>query len=268
MSQVSLNYSNIGNDSNAHEIVQPPRPGTSKSFFNHSPALSQISYDNDSQHAAGNVNRRLFGTPFPSDQLSRIASTPFIPQTTSSQSDPVSAMQQIGLVNTRKRRLEDLFGDIRDLDDDHESQQLFAAIAKKAKSEEEIDLEMIEQIIEKRKQFMAQLNPLKNTKLGKLEALHKFKMQNLSYRLPKFPFTTLVRYDKERVYVRMHSTEFEDKQIEDIHFTKKHFSDLLGSSREEIWTRAQEIVSFQIIHYKPTKYAIPNIFFNYLRFIR
>lgn len=248
LSQVSLNSSNTSKN--------PSRPGTSKSFFQHSPALSQISFgtnEQDNVDEGNHVNRRLFGTPHPSDQhRSRIASTPFVPQAISppprqQQLDPISALQEIGLANTRKRRLEDLFGDIRDIDDDQQSEYLFAAIAKKAKSEEQIDLEMIERILEKRKQLMAQLNPLKNTKLDKLEALHKFKMQNLSYSLPRFPFTTLVRYDAERLYVRMHSTEFEDKQINEIKFTKKSFAGLLGDSRDEIWTRAQEIVNLNLI---------------------
>lgn len=111
------------------------------------------------------------------------------------------------------------------------------------RSEEEIDMEMIEKILEKRKLLLAEMNPLKNTNLDRLEALHKFKMQNLSYAVPKYPFTAIRRSDSDRIYVRTHSEEFEAKQIADIHFANRNFGGLLGEARETIWAKAQEIVS-------------------------
>lgn len=220
-----------------------------RSFFQQSPALSQISFNQDSQlnedeagPSSAAVNRRLFGTPFPTGR-SRIASTPFGAAATSSQyhQRPDEALNEIG-VQTRKRRLEDLFGDIRDIEEEQEDDQMFRAISKKMRSEEEIDLELIELILEKRKRLLAELNPLKNNNLDRLEALHKFKMQNLSYSVPKYPFTAIRRSDAERIYVRTHSEDFETNEINEIHFANRNFGGLLGEAREEIWSKAQAIV--------------------------
>lgn len=230
----------------SHNISIPAadhsRPGTSKSFFQESPALSQISFGSTA-HQEGGVNRRLFGTPHPGgDGNGRVASTPFAPQAASAQ-DILAEYQQLGLENAaRKRRLEDLFGDIGDIDEE-QVELNYQALAKKSRTEEEIDMEMIEKILAKRRVLQAQLNPLKNTNLDKLEALHRFKMQNLSYTLPRYPFTTLVRYDRERVYVRMHSMEFEEKQIDEVSFGKNGgIGGLLGAARQEMWMQAQQIV--------------------------
>lgn len=239
------------NPMNATQQQRPPaaadlsqssqRPGTSKSFFQHSPALSQISHD--ATAAGGGANRRLFGTPH-----GRIASTPFVAaqQQPAAAEQVLSEYQQMGLLaNARKRRLEDLFGDINDIEED----AFEDALAKKSRSEAEIDLEMIEKILRQRKQLQAQLNPLRNTHLDKLEALHRFKMQNLSYSLPKWPFTTLVRFDRERLYVRHHSTEFEAKQIDEISIScgaiggGRNVATLLGADvKQTLWTDAQKIV--------------------------
>lgn len=223
--------------------AKTPHP-VARSFFQQSPALSQISFNQDANDdetagpSSAAVNRRLFGTPFPTGR-SRIASTPFSTAAASSQ-HPDDALNAIGL-NTRKRRLEDLFGDIRDIEEEQDD-HMFQALAKKMRSEEEIDMEMIELILEKRKLLLAELNPLKNTNLDRLEALHKFKMQNLSYAVPKYPFIVIRRSDAERIYVRTHSEDFETAQINDIHFANQNFGGLLGEAREEIWSKAQEIV--------------------------
>lgn len=217
------------------------RPGTSRSFFQESPALSQISFGTTATQEGG-VNRRLFGTPHPGDSNRRTASTPFAPQAASAQ-DILTEYQQLGLENAaRKRRLEDLFGDIGDIEEE-QVERGYHALAKKCRTDEEVDMEMIEKILAKRRMLQAQLNPLKNTNLDKLEALHKFKMQNLSYTLPQYPFTTLVRYDRERIYVRMHSMEFEEKQIDEVSFGKNGgIGGLLGAARQEMWMQAQQIV--------------------------
>lgn len=220
-----------------------------RSFFQQSPALSQISFNRDANldeddeagPSSAAVNRRLFGTPFPTGR-SRIASTPFAAAATSSQyHHPGNALDEFGLIS-RKRRLEDLFGDIRDIEEEQDD-QMFRAISKKMRSEEEIDLELIELILEKRKTLLAELNPLKNTKVDRLQVLHKFKMQNLSYSVPKYPFTAIRRSDAERVYVRTHSEDFETAQIDNIHFANRNFGGLLGEAREDIWSKAQAIVS-------------------------
>lgn len=155
------------------------RPPSAMSLLQ-SPALSQISRDG------------LIYTPGPNGtkRPSKFASTPFAPSQPIHEKDPSASSSQqhpqhIALneiqnfaFNSRKRRLEDLFGDIYDIEEED-------AVAKKCKSEEERDMEVIEKILEARKRFMEQLNPMKHSNLDKLEAFHKFKMENLSYCVPK-----------------------------------------------------------------------------------
>lgn len=192
-----------------------------------SPQLSQIS------QSSNVINRRLFDdTPH---QEKRTSSTPF------PRNDPLAEIQNIGLVNNnRKRRLEDLFGDINDIEDFQDLD--FGNMAKKTRSEEEIDLEMIEKILVARQKNREQLNPLRSTEVDRLEALHHFKMQNLSYSVPKWPFISLVRSDTERVYVRMHSEEYETDRINEVDLKTKGFSGLLGDAKQQIWNSARELV--------------------------
>lgn len=234
---------------NSSTTVKPtqtksPRPGTSKSFFQNSPALSQISQEHLSQQ---HVNRRLFGTPNPQQyqQNHRIASTPF--PTSASQSSlhltNIASSSQNPPVSS-KRRLEDLFGDINDIIDDDDPfnyNDNNTMLAKKSKTHEEIELEMIDQILTHRKQLRMTMNPLKKTNLDKLEALHEFKKRNLSESLPKWPFIAMINDNHDRIYVRMHSEEFEDKQIDEISFGNRYGS-LLGSSKDEMWRLAQKLV--------------------------
>lgn len=85
-------------------------------------------------------------------------------------------IQNLGV--KRKRRLEDLFGDIYDLEEEDN-------YMKKHKNDEERDLDTIDRIIEARKAFQTQINPLKVTNFDRFEALHKFKRDNLSRTIPK-----------------------------------------------------------------------------------
>ncbi|XP_055546969.1 chromosome transmission fidelity protein 18 homolog [Wyeomyia smithii] len=232
----------------------PPRASTAFSHYSRgpldSPRLSQINEDSPLQSPAfsqiprnsSTINKRLFDTPGPS-RYGRLASTPF-PENADAgilAADPLSEIQNIGL-NPRKRRLDALFGDIQDIEDDEHilCQQVYT---KKTKTEEELDMELIEKILEARKRFQAVVNPVKSTGLDRAEALHRFKMQNLSYSVPKWPFATIVRSDNERVYVRFHSEEFETNAINEINCFKNGINGLLGDAKERIWNEAKEIVS-------------------------
>jgi hypothetical protein len=86
-------------------------------------------------------------------------------------------IQNIGV--KRKRRLEDLFGDIYDI-------ELEDALLKRHKTEEQRDFETIQKILDARKLFDSQVNPLKKTNYDRYEAMHKFKKENLSRTIPKY----------------------------------------------------------------------------------
>lgn len=151
-------------------------------------------------------------------------------------------------VNPRKRRLEDLFGDIDDIVRDEELAKVYYRtdheenMQKKARLEEEIDREMIEKILAVRTAHRIKANDhSKRTKLEQLEALQKFKKQNLSESVPLWPSIPVFGDNGERIHVRMHSEEFEINQLNDVNF-RKGYANLLGDHADRVWDDAQTIV--------------------------
>lgn len=141
----------------------------------------------------------------------------------------------------RKRCLEELFGDIQDIDDIDDGNICETMIAKRKKTEKEIDLEMIERILELRKQRVVEVNAAKFDDLDRLEALQKFKEQNLSNSIPKYPFIP-IRSDGDRIYVRFHSEDFESERIREIQCGKSFGSIMSQTTKEQMWAMAQKMV--------------------------
>lgn len=228
------------------------------SFFTNNTQLSQITTDDPV------VNRRLFGTPLNSNNASnRMASTPFVGQTMDTpnpyrfrfddgddfefENNLPPPMDQ-NPHQHRKRRLDDLFGNIDDILQEENRVQVFYSedieenAKKKARSEEETDKALIDRILAARAEFQARSSQLKkHSKLQELEALHKFKARNLSETYPQWPCIPVVCNDRDRIYVRMHSEEFEKNQLNELSLRRRH-QQLLGNSTEDIWNEAQKIV--------------------------
>ncbi|XP_037047401.1 chromosome transmission fidelity protein 18 homolog [Bradysia coprophila] len=185
------------------------------------------------------LNRKLFDSPYPTNP--RTSSTPFsnapAMPTTSTQLSQEIFRSGFG---ARKRCLEELFGDIQDIDD-IDDRNIETIIAKRQKTEEEIDLEMIERILELRKQRVVEVNAAKFDDLDQLEALQKFKEQNLSSSIPKYPFIP-IRSDGDRIYVRFHSEDFESERIREIQCGKSFGSIMSVAAKEQMWALAQKMV--------------------------
>lgn len=153
------------------------------------------------------MNRRLFTTPGASSGPKRFSSTPFYGKQSKvhriedvledideleevAENGAFNELQRVG-TNRNKRKLEELFGDdspkkTYDRNLVYADESFFDKEAKKAKQEEERDLEIIEKITEARKQKRDVQNPGRLLDhLEKLNALHDFKMRNLSYTVPK-----------------------------------------------------------------------------------
>ncbi|EDV31227.2 uncharacterized protein Dana_GF14649 [Drosophila ananassae] len=241
------------------EIMDTTRMGNSSLA---SPQLSQITFGASQLEGesglGGPVNRRLFGTP-KGPSAGRMCSTPFqrmpaiqelentqlssrVPQ----EKDPepllnaaAQQLQELGLKNTNKRRLErDLFGDIDDLF--HESYE--DPMVKKAKTEERRDNEAIEKILELRRKMRESSKTLRKDDVSRLRALHDFKMRNLSYEIPNWPFLAIQRSDLERIYVRFHSEDYEKRQLEMVSARGEVEGSLLGEAKEKVWQEAKELV--------------------------
>lgn len=220
------------------------------SFFQNNSQLSQIP-SNDT------VNRRLFGTPLNRNVSNRLASTPFVgnpidtPNPYRFRFDEEEEFENnlpLSEQNPRKRRLDDLFGDIDDIEREENRAQVFyyedveENAKKKARSEEEVDNALIERILAARAELQARTNNfLKQSQLQQLEALHKFKARNLSETYPQWPCIPVMGNDRNRIYVRMHSEDFEKNQLNELTL-RKNFSKLLGDTSEDIWNEAQKIV--------------------------
>lgn len=270
--------------SQQHQQQQPPLPSNSQSqpysqpllsqpldspasnrgehsFFTNNTQLSQITTDDTV------VNRRLFGTPLNTNNASnRLASTPFTGQAMDTPNPyrfrfddgddfafennlpPPMDQYENSQPQHRKRRLDDLFGDIDDILREENRVQVFYSedieenAKKKARSEEEMDKALIDRILAARAEFQARSSQLKKqSKLQELEALHKFKARNLSETYPQWPCIPVVCADRDRIYVRMHSEEFEKNQLKELTLRARH-QHLLGNSSEDIWNEAQKIV--------------------------
>ncbi|XP_055684158.1 chromosome transmission fidelity protein 18 homolog [Lutzomyia longipalpis] len=198
--------------------TQPPQRRTQE-IFPDSPALSQIS-------RIDSINRRLFDE---SVSLPN-ASTPLANRSTLMENEEIPANP-----GARKRRL-DLYGENLFSPGWQMRQQ-----QKKQKREEDRDTRMIEQILTARKLTHDMAN-CKGSNLTRLEQLHRFKMQNLSYLLPNYPFQALSRSDGERIYVRTHNEEFMEKALEEVGAQGRPLDSLLGDAKTQIWDEAREII--------------------------
>ncbi|XP_043070434.1 chromosome transmission fidelity protein 18 homolog isoform X2 [Drosophila grimshawi] len=215
-----------------------------------SPHLSQITFGASQTDAGGGgpVNRRLFGTPR-GPTVGRGCSTPLqrlpgIQETAMDTAAPLpnsasEQLQEVGLRGNNKRRLErDLFGDIDDLY--HESYE--DPLLKKARTEEQRDNEAIERILELRRKLRETGKTVPHDEVSRLRALHDFKMKNLSYQIPTWPFLALQRSDLERLYVRYHSEDYERRQLELLSVRGNQVGSLLGEAKQQVWQDANELV--------------------------
>lgn len=214
--------------------------------------MSQISFNGDDSQISsltGPVNRRLFGTP--KQPHARGASTPLVTKNRMATIQEVAdidderpstanrALEELERAANKRKRLErDLFGNIDDIfgNETYEDPE-----AKKARTEEERDFETIEKILETRRKLQEQSKAVRKDNLSRLEALHAFKMRNLSYNVPQWPFIPLRRSDDERVYVRFHSEDYETKAINEIKAAPA-IGSLLGENKQKIWEEANELM--------------------------
>lgn len=137
---------------------------------------------------------------------------------------------------SKKRTIEELFGDIDDL--------LFESDAKKTKIDRN-DLEMIDHIIALRQQAKEQQNGVslfaKNAKLAKSYTAK----ENLSYRVPRYPFLGVTRHDGERIYIRCHSEQYEKDELEEI--TRNcSFKNVMKDLFRTTWNDARTLLNKQL----------------------
>ncbi|KAG5874386.1 hypothetical protein JTB14_000686 [Gonioctena quinquepunctata] len=172
-----------------------------------------------------------------------------IPQTASSSTTNSHALSltpsqnfPIESFNSRKRTVEELFGDINDIGEDILDDQPFV---KKRKPTEKEELQALrEHILELRR-----LNKERNNIICVRTSSSTYNVQrdrhNLSYRVPKYPFIGVKRHDGEKVYVRFHSEEYENEDIQRV-VKESSSKGLMGDSFRKMWEEAQVLIAKQI----------------------
>ncbi|KAJ2945466.1 hypothetical protein O0L34_g278 [Tuta absoluta] len=129
-----------------------------------------------------------------------------------------------------KRTVEDLFGDIEDIDFND-----FNLPSKKQKTEEETDLELIDKILEGRKIKQMLLEPSKRLRNDARPAYDA--KENLSLNIPRWAFVPLTKADGERVYIKFESEESWESSLD---IPMEAFS--LRSTYASTWEEARKIL--------------------------
>lgn len=140
--------------------------------------------------------------------------------------------------NTKKRTINELFGDI----DDILNENIAYSLSKKPKGDVS-DLELIEHILELRKLAKQRENPATVYRTNCSMSAKDRDKRNLSYRVPKYSFISVKRSDNERVYVRFHSETYEKEQAA-LMMKNSGLSGVMGDRFKEVWEEATKIVSF------------------------
>lgn len=139
---------------------------------------------------------------------------------------------------SRKRKAREVFGDIDDLDDFFLDDSITTQKSKKSKEEEE--LEMIEHIIHLRKMAKDSQN------IGRLNVDNRQRNRNrdknnISSEVPRYPFIGVTTLDKDRIYIRFHSEQYEEEEMDRL-VKDLSFSGLLGDTYKEVWQEANVLV--------------------------
>nr|XP_023026263.1 chromosome transmission fidelity protein 18 homolog [Leptinotarsa decemlineata] len=180
-----------------------------------------------------------------SSEISSVSNTEEIIQSLGTSSQIISSSSHnVEPSSSRKRTVEELFGDINDLGDDILLDD--QPFIKKSKRSEEEELEaLMEQIIELRR-----LNKEKNNIIGVRTNSATFNrqrdMNNISFRVPKYPFIGVKRFDGERVYVRFHSEEYEKEEIQRI-VKECSTKSVMDDSSKQMWEDARALIEKQVV---------------------
>lgn len=160
-----------------------------------------------------------------------------VPESAASQSQALSTSLDVTTEPlTKKRTIEELFGDIDDLLFENERK------AKKIKPDTKLEqqMEMIDKILELRKQREESDNILfrKNIRISSVD---RDKL-NLSWRVPTYPFIKVTRPDKETFFIRCHSDDYEKEDVTRV-INDINLVGVMGDMFKETWEKAQQILN-------------------------
>lgn len=146
---------------------------------------------------------------------------------------------------SKKRSVNDLFGDIDDIlveDNFHKHKKT------KTKRDYNEDMKVINKIVELRQQNKHRYNLKSNNELNNrynTQSRINHIKENLSFRVPRYPFIVVVRHDGERIYVRMHSEDYEKEEIKRVAEQSTQEGFLLGQSFKDMVEKAKQYLQQQ-----------------------
>ncbi|XP_064073620.1 chromosome transmission fidelity protein 18 homolog [Vanessa tameamea] len=131
---------------------------------------------------------------------------------------------------SNKRTVEDLFGDINDIDFDN-----IQLPSKRQKTEEESDMELIDKIIESRKLRQILAEP---TSRGIADSGPDYDInENLTTNVPTWPFMSFTTWNGDRVYVRLECEDLWEKSLDAV---TNQLS--LKTTYASVWAEARKIL--------------------------
>ncbi|CAH2043297.1 unnamed protein product, partial [Iphiclides podalirius] len=129
-----------------------------------------------------------------------------------------------------KRTVEDLFGDINDIDFDN-----IELPSKRQKTEEEKDLDMINKILEGRRLKQLLIEPASSANVKKKVNFNV--KENISINIPRWSFVPLTNSCGDRIYIRFESEDSWDKSLD---FNVEQLC--LKTTYSTAWDEAQKIL--------------------------
>lgn len=215
--------------------------------------LREAEDDNIPPDHGKQVRRSIdFSSPAVKKTFSKLAPSPLNTPNQSNFEDTLEEIQpiispeapttQVTTENNKKRMVEDLFGDVDDINfDDYElpSKKI------KANPAEDPDLELIDKILEMRKLKQELNKPLIGFRKDFTTNAYNTK-DNLSYNIPRWPFLPLTHDNGEKIYVRFHSEEYMEREIEVFTHDQEGLNELLGSTYKDTWEAARKILEAKL----------------------
>lgn len=198
-----------------------------------------------------NVNRKL---NFSTNNTQDINCTPDVSIISNLESDfiqrPTHRAFSTPYTSARKRTINDLFGDIHDLE---------FSDAKKVKTIDEVDEEMIKKILEARRLNREKLNPLQQKHAQTLiRDRGLYRPVNISYEAPRWPFITITHTNNDRLYVRFHNNEYYKNELDEISLQQQGGLYSL-KDKQEMWKEAKKLVNILLLYiqlYKVNAYFL------------
>lgn len=161
----------------------------------------------------------------------------------SEQDNENTALGEISSSNSKKRTIDDLFGDINDLFCDDVDDEVSESKRHKGDDKLKEDLALIELILKKRKEYKLSHNLKSVTNNQSLTHNNTERDKyNLSLQVPKYPFIKVNGFDGNNVYIRFHSESYEKEERLRI-ITENSFHGVLGDNFKKIWSEAQELLN-------------------------